>query len=113
MVKGWAAGLVLALGTGGAAAAASFDCDAPGLAMDEQAICATRDLNDADVEVATMLRLLAGLFAMGQRGAMMDAQQVWLEQRKACGADLACLRAAYAQRRSELDAVYQAIDRPL
>lgn len=93
--------------------AASFDCDQSGLAPDEQVICDQRDLNDADVRMVTTLDLLAGLFAMGRRGAMMDDQAVWLHQRQSCKADAACLRDAYARRQKQIDDIYDSIDRPL
>lgn len=95
------------------AAAASFDCTLTTLAADERAICANRDLNDADVKMVTTFHLLAGLFAMGTRGNMQDDQAKWLKQRQACKADLACLRDAYARRQTQLDAIYNGIDRPL
>lgn len=95
------------------AQAASFDCDLPDLKPDERAICDNRDLNDADVKMVTTLDLLAGLFAMGMRGSMMDQQVMWLHQREACGADVACIRDAYDRRQKQLDEIYQAIDRPI
>ena len=93
--------------------AASFDCTQAGLAADEQAICDNRTLNDLDVEMATMYRLLRGLFMMGRRGAMADDQQAWLSARQACGADIACLDAAYRTRIEALQALYDSIDRPI
>lgn len=95
------------------AAAASFDCSLSGLAADEQAICDNRDLNDADVRMVTTLKFLTGLFGMGMRGEMMDEQRLWLRQRMACAAELPCLRRAYQQRQQALEAIYEAIERPL
>ncbi|AGT07668.1 lysozyme inhibitor LprI family protein [Paracoccus aminophilus] len=94
-------------------AAASFNCTKTGLAPDEKAICANRDLNDADVRMVTTLHLLAGLFAMGVRGNMMDDQASWLKQRQACKADVACIRDAYKRRQGQLDQIYNNIDRPI
>ncbi len=94
------------------AQAASFDC-AKAHSADEKAICASRDLNDKDVEMATQYRLLKGLFAMGGQGAMQDQQQAWLKSRRACGGDVACLSQRYDERLRQLDAIYQRIDRPL
>lgn len=95
------------------AGAASYDCTLPTLTPNEQAICQTRDLNDMDVEMATMFRLLSGLFGMGMRGAMQDDQRAWLQTRMACGPDTACIRHAYRQRIDALQAIYDGIDRPI
>lgn len=95
------------------ATAASFDCELPTLNPNERAICDNRDLNDADVRMATMLHFLTGLFGMGTRGNIQDDQAVWLQERMACEADLACIRDAYARRINALQAIYDGIDRPL
>lgn len=92
---------------------ASFDCELPDLKPDERAICDNRDLNDADVKMVTTLDLLAGLFAMGMRGNMMDEQATWLHQRETCEADVDCIRDAYDRRQKQLDDIYQSIDRPI
>ncbi|SDO43932.1 lysozyme inhibitor LprI family protein [Pseudomonas jinjuensis] len=94
------------------ASAASFDCS-KALRADEKAICADRHLSEQDVEMATTYRLLSGLFAMGVRGDMQDAQQAWLKQRRACGADRACLEKRYRQRLGALQKLYDGIDKPL
>lgn len=92
--------------------AASFACNRA-RAPDERAICADRGLNDSDVRMATMFELLSGLFAMGQRGDMGEAQQRWLVARHACGGHVACLRKSYARRIGELRAIYDQIDKPI
>lgn len=96
------------------AQAASFDCAnlAP-LAVDERTICATPDLNEADVKMSTMYDLISGLFAMGTRADMEDRQKQWLEHRATCGDDVACLRAAYDQRIKQLQEIYTQIPKPL
>ncbi|MBC9246167.1 hypothetical protein H4P12_05445 [Paracoccus sp. 11-3] len=104
---------ILLIGSPMMSQAASFDCDLPDLKPDERAICDNRDLNDADVKMVTTLDLLAGLFAMGTRGNMMDQQVTWLHQREACGADVDCIRDAYDRRQKQLDDIYQSIDRPI
>ena len=79
------------------AQAASFPCgnaEAP----DEKAVCAQLDLNDMDVEMATRFEILKDVLPMGGRGKLRDDQEEWLKERGACGADLACLRGAYATR---------------
>ena len=95
------------------ATAASFDCSQRGLAADEAAICANRDLNDMDVEMAVTYRLLLGLFTMGTRHELQDAQAAWLRGRQACGGDVGCLRKAYRARIKTLQQLYEGIDRPI
>ncbi len=87
----------------GSAFAASFDCSKASTS-DEIAICAHRDLDDADVEMATRYSMLLQLLAMGSAGALRDDQKAWLDQRRACGGDLACLRSAYSARIDALKA---------
>lgn len=106
------AGVFAPAGLPAPAVAASFDCDKPGLAADETAICANRDINDMDVKMVTTLELITGLLPMGNRGVVQDAQVEWLSKRQACGADLTCLRAAYAERLNALTHVYAEIERP-
>lgn len=95
-----------------AAGAASFDCHKAKEA-DEKAICAHLTLNDKDVAMSTKYQFLKGLFAMGRRGAMQDEQQSWLNTRRQCGADTACLNRAYDARLQQLDAIYASINKPL
>lgn len=96
--------------------AASFDCQ-KAQAADEKAICAHLTLNDKDVEMHTKYQFLKGLFAMGSRDALQDAQQdaqqSWLKQRQQCKADVTCLTKAYNERLKQLDAIYDHIDKPL
>jgi len=92
--------------------AASFDCrkaETP----DERTICSHPGLNDSDVEMATTYKLLAGLMAMGARGALQDSQQDFLTRRRACGDNLACLQQVYKTRLEELQAIYDHIPKPL
>lgn len=91
---------------------ASFDCQ-KATQLDEKAICADRSLNDMDVEMATKYQFLRGLFPMGTRGAMQDAQQVWLRDRQKCGGDTACLTKSYEGRLQQLDEIYAGINKPL
>lgn len=92
------------------AAAASFDCR-KARSADEKAICANRDLNDQDVRMDQLYGITRRLVPMGGRGAIMDDQRAWLQARKACGADRACLRRSYDDRIRQLntvmDRVYQ------
>jgi len=106
-------GAVCALGCSALpASAASFDCKKASQA-DEKAICADRQLSEMDVQVATTYRLLRGLFAMGMRGNLGDSQLAWLEQRRACGANKACLKQRYQERLDALQKVYDGIDKPI
>ncbi len=86
------------------AQAASFDClKAPG--PDERAICHYRALNDRDVKMATLYALDLRLVPMGTRDHIRDDQTVWLRQRRACGANTACLARSYDRRIATLQAV--------
>jgi uncharacterized protein len=51
-----------------------------------------------DVEMSVRFQMITGLVAMGTRGDMGEAQQAWLKQRHACGANRACLQTAYQDR---------------
>ena len=100
------------LGCAVVAQAASFDCG-KAERPDEKTVCADLLLNDLDVELATTYRLLGGLFAMGVRGEMQDAQDDWLVKRRQCKNDKSCLRTAYRQRLEELRQLYEKIDKPI
>lgn len=95
------------------ASAASFDCNGQNLAADEKAICENRDLNDADVKMVTTFEILTGLLAMGTRGEMQEDQATWLKRRQSCGADIECIRTAYAERLKQLSETFEKINRPL
>lgn len=61
-------------------AAASFDWSKAETA-DEKAVCADRQLNDEDVEMAVLYTQLKLLLGMGARGDMGAAQDVFLIER--------------------------------
>ncbi|WP_233382731.1 lysozyme inhibitor LprI family protein [Methylobacterium sp. C25] len=92
-------GLILAitLAGSGLVEAASFPCDKAETA-DEKAICATPALNDRDVELAVRFEILKEVLAMGNRAQLQDDQETWLKERRACGADIACLQQTYETR---------------
>jgi uncharacterized protein len=90
------------------ASAASFDCS-KAAAADEKAICADRQLNDADVEMSVLYVQLKPLLGMGARGDMEDQQAAWLKRRAACGADHACLSKAYSDRIQQLRSGFEAL----
>ena len=74
-----------------AAQAASFDCNRA-RAPDEKAVCANTALNDKDVRMSVLYEVNRRTLAMGGRGALIDAQQQWLRDRRGCGASLSIAR---------------------
>ncbi|MBB2960489.1 lysozyme inhibitor LprI family protein [Methylobacterium sp. R2-1] len=89
--------LSVSLAAASPAAAASFSC-AKAETPDEKAVCDTRSLNDLDVEMAVRFDILKDLLPMGNRTKMQDDQEAWLKDRRACGAEIACLTASYEGR---------------
>ena len=81
--------------------AASFDCS-KAETTDEKAICADRQLNDADVEMSALYTQLKPLLRMGARGDLEDEQAAWLKRRAGCGGDRTCLGEAYENRVRQL-----------
>jgi len=94
--------LALAFALPAVAHAASFDCGRA-RAPDEKAVCADRPLNDKDVRMSVLYAVNERTLAMGGRGALMDAQQQWLRDRRSCGANRACLNRVYDRRLAELE----------
>lgn len=86
------------------AAAASFDCTRV-RAPDERAICGDRLLNDQDVRLSVVYDTILHFLGMGARDAVRERQVQWLEERRHCGGDRACLREAYARRLRELQTI--------
>jgi uncharacterized protein len=82
--------------------AASFDCNRA-RAPDEKAVCASTALNDKDVKMSVLYEVNRRTLAMGGRGALIDAQQQWLRDRRGCGANRACLNRVYDRRLGELE----------
>jgi uncharacterized protein len=89
---------------------ASFDC-AKAEAADEKAVCADRQLNDEDVEMAVLYTQLKPLLGMGARGDMEYEQSVWLKRRAVCGADRDCLGKAYQERIQQLRGGFEALSK--
>jgi len=87
---------------------APIDC-AKASSAAETVICGNYALGQAEARMATLYGIAMSLVAMGQRGAIGDAQRQWLKSRKACGADAACLKRAYAARIGQLTAVIDRI----
>jgi len=87
------------------AEAASFPC-AKAETPDETAICAHLPLNDLDVEMAVRFEILRGLLPMGGNAKLRDDQEAWLQERRSCAADVACLTRAYEARLKTLRGVF-------
>ena len=105
MSKSFRTVLVLsALACSPSAHAASFPCD-EAAAPDEKAICAHLPLNDRDVEMATRFEILKAVLPMGGQTKLREDQEAWLTERRTCGGDVACLRAAYDTRLTVLRGV--------
>ncbi|WP_457094120.1 lysozyme inhibitor LprI family protein [Microvirga sp. P5_D2] len=99
---------VLLTAAGQSGWAASFDC-AKAETADEKAICADRQLNDDDVEMAVLYTHLKPLLGMGARGDMEDEQAAWLKRRAGCGDDRICLSKAYQERLRQLRGGFEAL----
>ncbi len=84
--------------------AASFSCDRAE-AADEKAICAHLPLNDRDVEMATRFEILKAVLPMGGQTKLREDQEAWLQERRTCGGDTACLTGIYDARLKVLRAV--------
>ena len=99
------AGLILAtLAFAASAEAASFSCD-KAEAPDEKAICTHLPLNDRDVEMATRFEILKAVLPMGGQTKLREDQEAWLQERRTCGGDTACLTGIYDARLKVLRAV--------
>ena len=102
----WRAALGLALALSASeAGAASFPCE-KARTPDETAICAHLPLNDLDVEMAVRFEILRGLLPMGGSAKLREDQETWLEDRRTCAADLACLERSYESRLKTLRGVF-------
>lgn len=87
---------------------APLDCKKASSAA-ERTICSDYGLGQSDARIATLFGLTTSLVAMGQRGTIQDDQRAFLKQRDACGSNAGCLRAVYAARDKQLEAVMQSI----
>ena len=82
--------------------AASFNCD-KAQTKTEYAICEHRNLNDADVKMATTYNIIRKLVPMGTRGVIQDQQVKWLQLRDQCQDNASCLADVYKMRQQKLD----------
>ncbi|WP_089605944.1 lysozyme inhibitor LprI family protein [Acinetobacter piscicola] len=82
--------------------AASFNCD-KAQTQTEYAICEHRNLNDADVKMATTYNIIRKLVPMGTRGVIQDQQVKWLQLRNQCQDNVSCLTDVYKMRQQKLE----------
>lgn len=59
--------------------------------------------------MATTYDMLRKVVLMGGRGALLDEQTTWLQKRRQCGDNTACLSHIYDDRIVELNDQYQRI----
>ena len=79
------------------AAGPSFSC-ARATGADERAICRSPTLSAQDRQLARVYNDVQHCTAMGGRGANIDDQRDWLQARRRCGGDRACLSNLYRVR---------------
>ena len=97
-----AAGLAGALLLPQSAHAASFDCSRARSA-DEVTICRTPSLSALDSEMGGLWYAYSRVpMLMGGNGDRGDEARAFLDRRRACGANVACLTTAYRARIEEL-----------
>lgn len=94
------------LGIGFSAQAASFPCN-KAVTNTEKTICRVSNLNDADVQMSTVYKIVLSALPMGGRDQEKDAQSQWLKQRNLCNANIQCLAVAYKIRQQHLDDIIQ------
>ena len=82
--------------------AASFNCD-KAQTKTEYAICEHRNLNDADVKMATTYNIVRHLVPMGTRSIIQDQQIKWLKLRDDCRDSVSCLTDVYKMQQQRLD----------
>lgn len=71
----------------------------------EKTICGNYGLGQQEARMATLYQWATSFVPMGQRGDIQDAQRAFLNERNACGTNVACLRRAYDGRINQLQAV--------
>jgi uncharacterized protein len=75
----------------------SFRCGVS-LGEAEAAICADGKLAELDLRLSAAYSVLAGSLDAGSRQRLAATQRRWITRRDGCGADAACLTAAYTER---------------
>jgi uncharacterized protein len=87
-----------------ALAASPIDCAKIANAT-ERTICSTPSLLQADARMTAYYEIAIQLVGMGVRGDLGDSQQAFPVVRNKCGADKACILAAYKKQTAPLEAV--------
>jgi len=95
---------IVASPAGSLAAAASFDCSRS-LAVDEEAICRTETLSNADVRMVTLYETVLKLVPMGVRSDLEEQQHEFARARTVCGAEVSCIAGLYQQRIAGLEKI--------
>src|SRR5689334_2321214 len=80
----------------------SFDCKTD-RGRTEQAICANSDLRQMDLTMAKLYFSVQADNTRRRYRRLKRDQVEWLAERNACGANVRCLRRAYADRIKELE----------
>jgi uncharacterized protein len=84
------------------AQAASFNC-ARARAADEMTVCRTPSLSNLDSEMGGLWYAFSRVpMLMGSNGNRGDEARAFLERRRACGRNVACLTTVYRARIAEL-----------
>jgi uncharacterized protein YecT (DUF1311 family) len=79
----------------------SFDCYSA-VDPDEQEICRSSELAELDRNLATAYSVLRAHLDKDKQAALAADESAWLERRKSCNKDDACIRAAYITRLRQL-----------
>jgi uncharacterized protein len=87
-------------------AASPIDCAKVANAT-ERTICRTPSLLQADARMTAYFEIATQFVGMGVRGDLQDSQQTFPAVRNKCGADKACILAAYKKQTAPLEAVIE------
>lgn len=85
-------------------AASPIDC-AMATSPAEKTVCMTPTLLQADARMTAYFEIAIQFVGMGVRGDLGDSQQAFPALRDKCGADKACILAAYKKQTAPLEAV--------
>ena len=96
--------MLLAAAPLSAYAASPINC-AKASGTTERTICGTPSLLQADARMTAYFEIATQFVAMGTRGNLQDSQLAFPAVRDQCGADKACILAAYKKQTAPLEAV--------
>jgi uncharacterized protein len=71
----------------------------------EKTICSSYSLGQAEARMASLYQWATSFVAMGQRGAIQDAQSAFIKKREGCGSNAKCIGDVYTARIEQLEAV--------